>query len=183
MMSLFTRFMLISTLFSAHFFLSSCHSAPNPLNLQGKTLSAIQEITGDKGTIIYVRRGVTDPRTYSGYILLSPYVIRHPANSSGVTSEFWCRVEAGKIQTCTGLHIPTPRPRLLDWFPGKQLTEIPAEFYLQSAGSDSHDWKRVETFSGDLEDFSGLVAFFVQGATYYAEFWKGKCSAVRVEWK
>lgn len=162
--------------------LLGCRSDESPLKYIGMSAAEIQDQYGDIASVVYVQRGVPDPATFSGEILLSPFTIRHPVKHRALAAFVYCQVKEGVIASCTPREVDDPTDELLNWFPGKPLDEIPVEFYVQTPPEPGPSgWSPLKEFQGDLKDFNGVIYLDKGRYFHFLVFKKGECVGVESE--
>jgi hypothetical protein len=161
--------------------LLGCNSDKDPRSLLGKSLGEAQIALSDSGSVVYVRRGVADPNSYSGQILLSPYAIRQPVKERLYAQFVYCNVKAGKIVDCQDDFKPNLNVEIIEWFRGKELADVPLEFYVEAPDDTLVGWIDLDTFTKSKENFNGVVAFHGSENLYFLRFYDGECVGVEVE--
>lgn len=161
--------------------LSSCSSDKDPRSLLGKSLDEAQVAFSDSGSVVYVRRGVAHPDTYSGQILLSPYAIRQPVKERLYAQFVYCNVKAGTILDCQYEFKPNSSVEIIEWFKGKALEDVPLEFYVEAPDDTSIGWIDLDSFTKSRDNFNGVVAFHGTQNLYFLRFYDGECVGVEVE--
>lgn len=162
--------------------LLGCRTDESPLKYIGMSAMDIRDQYGPDVRVVYVQRGVPDPRTFSGEILLSPFTIRHRVTHREYAAFVYCQVKEGSIEYCKTDEVDDPSDELLKWFPGKKLDEIPVEFYVQTPPpSVLPGWTPIKEYNTDLKNFSGV--FYLNRGRYihFLEFSDGECVGVKSE--
>jgi len=166
----------------ASLFIASCMPSENPIDFIGMTAKEVRDRYGSDVRVVYVQRGVSDPKAFSGDILLSPFSIRHRVPHREYAAFVYCQVSKGVIERCTPDEVDDPEDELLKWFPGKALEEIPVEFYVQLPPRPFlPGWVPINEYVGDLEGFNGLLYVNRGRYIHFLRFNNGRCNSLESE--
>ncbi len=164
------------------FSLVSCRPSESPTDFIGMTATEVRDRFGPDVRVVYVQRGVSNPRDFTGEILLSPFVIRHRVTHREYAAFVYCQVKNGVIERCSLNEVDDPSDELLRWFPGKALEDIPIEFYVQMPlPSTLPGWVPLREYDGDIKNFNGLLYLNRGRYIHFLRFNNGRCNSLESE--